>query len=66
MKIIGYEYDVPDKPYKVDRWYDRRTRSWVIQLKDKEGNQIGNAIYVASKGEALQQEKEWKEEYQIK
>ena len=36
----------------IDKWYDRHTRSWVIQLKDESGYQIGNAIYVATKEEA--------------
>lgn len=43
---------------KLDRWYDRQTRSWVIQLLDPEGNQVGEAIYVASKKEANQITKE--------
>lgn len=36
----------------VDRWYDRPARSWVIQLKDAQGNQIGDAVYVATRAEA--------------
>jgi hypothetical protein len=38
---------------KLDRWYDRSTRSWIVRAVDAEGNQIGDAIYVATKGEAL-------------
>jgi hypothetical protein len=52
-------------PSKVERWYDRHTRSWVVQLKDDEGNQIDDAIYVASKPEAIRQENEWKKVYKI-
>lgn len=33
----------------IDTWYDRHTRSWVVQLKDREGNQIGEAEYVGNK-----------------
>lgn len=34
--------------WTIDVWYDRHTRSYVIQLK-KDGNQIGDAIYIGSK-----------------
>ena len=37
---------------KIDVWYDRYTRSWVVQLKDVSGNQIGTADYVYTKREA--------------
>ena len=33
----------------IEYWYDRRTRSWVIQRMDKQRNQIGEAIYVGTK-----------------
>ena len=33
-------------------WYDRHTRSWVVQLLDDRNNQIGDADFVATKGEA--------------
>jgi hypothetical protein len=53
------------KPFNVDMWYNRHERSWVIQVKDEEGNQIGNATYVATKPEALNQVKYWIEKYNI-
>lgn len=34
--------------YSVQTWYDRKTRSWVTQLKDGEGNQVGDAQYDAA------------------
>jgi hypothetical protein len=34
-------------------WYDRHTRSWVVQLLDDRDNQIGDADFVATKGEAV-------------
>ena len=37
----------------IDVWYDRRTRSWVVQFKDTAGNQVGEAHYVATKREAI-------------
>jgi len=51
------------KPFSIDMWYFRQQRSWVVQLKDEEGNQIGDATYVYSKPEALNQKKRWKEKY---
>lgn len=35
--------------YKRDLWYDRHTRSWVAQLKDSDGNQVGDAEYTGRK-----------------
>jgi hypothetical protein len=39
-------------PVKLDRFYDKYTRNWVVQAKDVFDNQIGTAIYVATKPEA--------------
>ena len=33
----------------IDAWWDRHTRSWVIQKKDRNGYQIGNAEYVGNR-----------------
>lgn len=41
----------PDRT--IERWYDRATRSWVCQLLDDDGNQLGSAIYVHGKADAL-------------
>jgi len=38
---------------KIEYWYDKYTKSWVVRKIDFEGNQIGNAYYVYSKREAL-------------
>ena len=43
-----------DKLLSVDRWYDSHIRSWVVQCKDAEGNQVGEAHYVHSNREARQ------------
>jgi GNAT superfamily N-acetyltransferase len=37
---------------KIDMWYDRYTKNWVVQLKDSKGYQIGDAHYVYTKREA--------------
>lgn len=34
---------------RPDIWYDRSIRIWVLQWKDSEGNQIGDAEYYPSK-----------------
>lgn len=49
-------------PHHVERWYFKQEKSWVVQLKDKYDNQIGTAIYVYSKQEAINEEKRLKEE----
>jgi len=36
----------------IFRWYDRRTRSTVIQTLDPQGNQIGEADYSGNKQSA--------------
>lgn len=33
----------------LEYWYDRNTKSWVIQYKDASGNQVGDAEYQHSK-----------------
>lgn len=65
MKIDGYEHTEPKPPYKVDRWYDRHTKSWVVQLKDEDGNQIGNATYLGLKHQAITEENRMKKEYNL-
>ena len=37
---------------RLDRWYDRGSRSWIVQLKDEAGNQVGDAIFVGTRSEA--------------
>lgn len=67
MRFIGIELKDSEEriPTTVDRWYDRRTSSWIVQLKDREGNQIGQAVYVGTRREAEKQEADWKKEYNI-
>jgi len=44
----------------VDVWYDRHTRSWVVQQKDDNGHQIGpSANYVYTRREALALKEEY-------
>lgn len=50
--------------HTVERWYDNRSKNWVVQTKDSEGNQVGDATYVGSKDEAIAAEKRHKEDVQ--
>jgi len=48
-----YEYGDQVKTVWLDKWYDRHTRSWIIQLKDDNDYQIGDAIYCGNKDESI-------------
>lgn len=43
---------------KVETWYDRRSRNYVTQLKDSEGNQVGEAEYSGTRAGANLSHKE--------
>lgn len=69
MKILFDKESLPEDfnvPHHVERWYDKHQRSWVVQLMDKYGNQIGNAHYDGDKQGAIDEEKRLKKEYHIK
>jgi len=47
-------------------WYDKNTRSWVIQLKSKDDFQIGDADYIGSGKEiALKRKNELEKEHKL-
>lgn len=46
----------------VDRWYDRSSRSWVVQAKDANGNQVGDSVYSGTAAGAIAAEHEMKKE----
>lgn len=46
-------------PHHVEVWYDRHSKSWVVQLMNVSGYQIDTAVYVHSKREALAQRDLW-------
>jgi hypothetical protein len=48
----------------VDRWYDKHSRNWVVQLKDRNGNQIGSADYVGTAACALYAAQQMAEQWQ--
>lgn len=66
MKINGVEY-VPEEIVAdyVEIWWDRHSRNWIVQVKTKEGYQVGNAVYVYTKPQAKEIQKELENEYGI-
>ena len=68
LKIVGFDSntDSLDKtPASIKKWYDRKTRSWVVMLLNKDGDQVGDADYVATRLEADLIVKDYKKRYNI-
>ncbi len=61
LKVEYEPFD--DKVVKIDAWYDRHTRDWCIQLLNKDGYQVGDAIREGTKSGKDYMVKELKEEY---
>ena len=55
------EFDT--KVTMIDAWYDRHSRNYIIQLKNKDGYQVGDAIYCGNKKDRDSWVKDLKEEY---
>ena len=51
-------------PHKVDKWYDKYTRNWIIQVLDIEGNEI-ECSYAGNKKSAEYDVKLFKEKYKL-
>lgn len=61
MKIKGYNENNGEHVKKyVEVWYNKHEKSWVIQVKDKHGYQIGNSYYQYTKPTIKELEKEYK------
>ena len=39
--------------HTVERWYDRLSRNWIVQYKDADGHQLGDAGIVGNKHDAI-------------
>jgi len=52
-------------PFSIDMWYNRHDKSWVVQLKDEDNNQLGDSTYVHSKPEAVSHVNWLKEKYNV-
>lgn len=42
-----------ERVVEIEVWWDRQQRLWVVQEKDREGNQIGDAMFEAHKRDAV-------------
>jgi len=49
---ITYRRATTDPTRHVDRWYDPRSRNWIIQLKDENDYEVGSDV-VGCKSDAL-------------
>lgn len=55
IKIKGWDGEpIERKAARVEMWYDRHYRHWVIYPVDAEGNQLEEARYGFGKAEALE------------
>lgn len=51
---------------KVEIWYDKISKVWIVQCKDAEGGQIGNADYAPNKTSARKLRDEYKRKYGLR
>lgn len=51
MKLAELKLLTEAAKYHLDAFYDRSIRSWTIICKDQQGNQVGDAVFVASRRE---------------
>lgn len=65
IKFNFHESQFDETPAIIEKWYDRKTRSWVIQTLNKERFQIGEAQYFGTKQEAINEYKRLKTAYNI-
>lgn len=48
-----YRIPAASAGHVVEYWYDKRSRSWIVQYKDGDDNQVGTADYVGTKDDAI-------------
>lgn len=66
FKIEGYEPAFEEaKPVRIEMWYDRHRRNWVLYPVDAEGNQLSEARYAFGKKEAKELKNDMETEYEI-
>jgi len=49
FRILNEGKPFDNKVVKIDAWYDRHTRDYCIQLKNKEDYQVGDSVRVGTK-----------------
>lgn len=69
IKIIGTgNLNLPvfdETVVKVDSWYDRHTKDYCIQLKNKDDYQVGDSIRVGTKKDKDSEVERLKREYNL-
>lgn len=65
IRIMEEYQEFDTKVVSIDAWYDRHTRSWCIQLLNKDGYQVGEASWVGYKEAKDQVVADLKAEYNI-
>ena len=63
IKILADAEDFDSNVTQIDAWYDRHTRLWCIQLKNKDGDQIGDAVWCYGKTDKDMTVKQLRDEY---
>lgn len=65
--VLGsMEFHENAEAVKIEMWYDRSRRNWVLYPVDAEGNQLEEARYGFGKTEALKIKRDMEEEYEIR
>lgn len=65
--VIGYEPKEENTVVDfIDYYYDPHIRLWTIQLRNSDGDQIGEAIYRYGKKDALKEVKDLEKKYGVK
>ena len=54
------------KVAKIVLFYSREWKSWGIIKHNKDGDQIGDGVWVYTKQQALEQKKEFEQQYHLK
>ena len=62
VEVSGMEYE-EHKAVKIEMWYDRHRREWVLYPVDDEGNQLAEAMYGFGKKDALDTKRLLEEKY---
>lgn len=57
-KAIRETFNEEPTVTKIEVWYDKQFSTWVVQRKDKAGNQIGDCEYINPKKAAVEYAKE--------
>jgi hypothetical protein len=43
----------PTQKFTVETWFDRSSRNWITQIKDLDGNQVGDALFAGRRDSAV-------------